>query len=668
VAFGVFLTGQRHIPASTDESIIALQARHIVTPPDDPAVKHSMHPKPVWHRFPILFMAQPYLFPLEAYLAAPFSKALPVGAFGARFVPFMLGLSTLILSLLILRYLGGWRQIWPGALLLAVPSAYVSMLQYGYGLPSYPSHLFLTASAVLLLLIYSRRQQAWLAALLGVTCAAALAGQLMALPLVLMCGVLLLLAAKGWARIGHALLFGLCAGVGWLPYVAARKLYPGAYDAVSGSWPLPEAAGRIWAPLMNHVLPVACGIQSTVFPDNQRHVEWLPWLTDMWPFLWLALMGLAGVFWLSGWIRQKSQFSRDAALHFIVFVGLGVAAALLFALSRRSHSHTYRYMLGAAWAFPFVIAFIHARASSRWLRRTVGVLAVLLAGLNAATTFSVMQQWAEPSFAAEEASLYDVRAVLAYLEQEELDRVYASYHLAYRLTYLSDETVTAGQYYNERFPGWPLPYVAAVEAAPDVAYVMAPRFAINAAAFEAHLDETDVTYHRQEAGDLVVYHNFAWAPRGRWLQPEGIRASSSHHPQQAGLLIDGQPAVRWRSQSPQDTTMWVALEWNRPVYLEHVLLFYDFYRHDRAVAMAVEVRTQGEWQVLIEDVGSALDALLMEGGHPQYGHEFQRIRLGGVMADGLRLRVLEPSVGRDWSIGEIRLWGADEAPMTQSAL
>lgn len=193
VAATQFAVGLRNVPPSTDESIIALQARHILNPPPSAEVRESLLPKPLFGRFPLLFMAQPYLFPLEAYIAAIPQRFLPTGAFGVRAIPFALSLAALVLSFLIIRNFGDVRKTWPGFLLLAFPSAYVLMMQFGYALPSYPSHLFLLALAVWLLQRYAADPSLVRATLCGVVCAAALAGQPLAAPLLPMCGLLILL-------------------------------------------------------------------------------------------------------------------------------------------------------------------------------------------------------------------------------------------------------------------------------------------------------------------------------------------------------------------------------------------------------------------------------------------------------------------------------------------
>ena len=659
MAVGMFVVGLVTIPPSTDESIIALQAKHILVPHPDPEVRTSIHPKPLFWRFPLLFMGQPYLFPLEAYIAAIPQRFLSPGAFGVRAVPFALSLAALVFSFMIMGAFGKTKDTWPGLLLLVFPSAYVLMMQFGYALPGYPSHLLLTALAILLMQRYAVSPRWLTAAGCGVVCAAALAGQFMAAPLLLMCGVLTLLYARGLNKVWHTALLGGLSLTGWAPIWLAKKLYPGAHTAVSGTWPLADAMERLWAPAMNFVLPVACGIKTTVFPDNTRHIEPWPLLTSAWPFLWMALIAVAIGFLLLRVWKSRLQLQGDQKLTAAIFVGLSIAAILLFVLSRRSHSHTYRYLLNTAWAIPFIVAYVYSETPWRWMRKAIAGFAVGLALFNLLVISLVVKEWTTPNFAADEGSFYDTAPALAYLEKMEIDRVYAGYSLAYRLTYLSDEAIIAGQYYNERFFGWPLPYKSVVDQATNIAYVLAPRFAITADRFMDDMQAMGMNMTVFQAGELTVFHDFRLpdSVQGDWIVPAGLRAEASHRAGDAAFLIDGVYEHRWRSRHAQEPGMWVAVYWDEPVPLDKVYMYYNYYHHDRARALDVYVQQEGEWHLLREQVPHGMDAHEFDRGRPVYGNQFQRIALEPVAATGVRIQIAEEEAGRDWTIGEIRLWG-----------
>jgi hypothetical protein len=130
------------INVSGDESIMGLQAIGITQPADSELFQTKQQPRGLFGRFPLLFMAQPYLFPLESYLSAPFIRWLPRTAFGLRLTPAILGGAAALFMLLLMA---GWHKRdrgvangWFLAVMLsaAFPGAYVLTLQSVYMLPS----------------------------------------------------------------------------------------------------------------------------------------------------------------------------------------------------------------------------------------------------------------------------------------------------------------------------------------------------------------------------------------------------------------------------------------------------------------------------------------------------------------------------------------------------
>ncbi len=100
------------VQPTADESIAQLQAERVMRAD-----------------FPVLMMGQPYLFPVESYIAAPFAPFLPNNAFGARLVPALLQAIATLVAFLILERMFRDRPPWPAALLLLFPSAYMLMMQ-----------------------------------------------------------------------------------------------------------------------------------------------------------------------------------------------------------------------------------------------------------------------------------------------------------------------------------------------------------------------------------------------------------------------------------------------------------------------------------------------------------------------------------------------------------
>jgi hypothetical protein len=101
--------------------------------------------------------------------------------------------------------------------------------------------------------------------------------------------------------------------------------------------------------------------------------------------------------------------------------------------------------------------------------------------------------------------------VLDVLRDRRLERAYASYHTAYCLTYTSGETVVASPPWNERFWGYPMPYLDAVRAADRVAWVLVPGVDFGLPGphtFEAKVAGIGGGFARADAAPAAVYFDF----------------------------------------------------------------------------------------------------------------------------------------------------------------
>ena len=63
------------------------------------------------------------------------------------------------------------------------------------------------------------------------------------------------------------------------------------------------------------------------------------------------------------------------------------------------------------------------------------------------------------------------------------------------------------------------------------------------------------------------------------------------------------------------------------------------------------------WRPLLERVPKQLDAFEWQNNHPVYGSHRQTYRFPAVTTDAVRMEVVEPNPGRDWTIGEIEVYG-----------
>jgi hypothetical protein len=285
-------------------------------------------------------------------------------------------------------------------------------------------------------------------------------------------------------------------------------------------------------------------------------------------------------------------------------------------------------------------------------------LAACLAAVNTVSAVTILDEWSCGSFAAREASLFDLRPVIQYLDEKGIDRCYASWHIAYRLNYMTNERIICGQFFNERFFGWPIPYKEVVDASTNVAFILMPRFSIQPKDFEGDMARWGVTADKQECGDFTVYTGFSYKPPHPEVKVPAskIWVTVSHYPQWATCLVDGHYAHRWRSHKAQEPGMWVQLNLPERAALTRVTMFYNYYLFDRALALNVLAKTREGWKVVAYKVPVDMDPFEFVNGHPLMGNQPQTIRFDPVETDALKIEIAEPNPGRDWTIGEIEVY------------
>lgn len=659
VFFGISVN---RVHVSGDESIMALQARGMTQSADDPVFQTKQRPPGVFGRFPLLFMAQPYLFPVESYVCAPFIRFLPSTALGLRLIPAVMGLVSTLFGLLLLRR---WREedgvggIPVAALLLVFPSAYVLMLQSVYMLPSYPAFMLL-GMAALWAAERNRAETGWnpgWALLTGLLAGLAGSATLLALPLAGALGVMTALGRRPRKALTGlpAFAVGLAAGLG--PYLLAKAWYPGAHAAVSGTVSLQEALARLWNPALKFTLPTALGFMGTLMPDAVEMVSGvvpnalLPGVAVCW------LLFMAAVSWscVAAFVRRLVRGRWPDISVWDVLTGLSWVYVLLFVLTTRFGSHEFRYLLPVALFFPLVLGG-WLRGRSKTIRRVSLWVVWLLVVVNISTSLALARAWLSDSF---NGYFTDTRPAIEYLREKGIRHAYSSYFDAYSINFLSGEQILCAQPFNERFFGWPYPYADLVDRATDVAYVLGPGRHFLWQDFERDMQAHGLTYQVQTCGLCRVYTDFRGGPErtGRPLPHSSLQVSVSHHPEDAATLADGILTHRWRSHQAQEEGMWIQVDLPGPTELARLRFYYNEYPFDHADAVHIlAVDRDGGWQPVAVDVPVDIGGFDVVNGHPVYGWQVQDVPLDGVTTDRLRVEIARPRAGRDWTIGELEVY------------
>ena len=144
--------------------------------------------------------------------------------------------------------------------------------------------------------------------------------------------------------------------------------------------------------------------------------------------------------------------------------------------------------------------------------------------------------------------------------------------------------------------------------------------------------------------------------RGPEMPRTSLRLSASHNAGALGAAVDGQPATRWLSGTPQDGTEWIRVDFDRPrrpAFLRLVMDWRSFGDYPRR--LAVEGSADGQAFATLW-TGSVLTPLAASLIQPPVTPGID-LPLPGVEVSALRLR----QTGRTprqwyWSVHEIRIW------------
>jgi hypothetical protein len=460
-------------PLDGDSAIVGLMARH-------PFAATTL-----W--------GQPYGSPLEAWLAAPL-----VALFGPtegviRIFYFALGLALVPLAYFLGRALDA-RTAFPAALLVACPPAYI-LLMASMPPPLYPATLLLGGLVLLRALALARRAETGAACDApalgwGVLSGVALWNHLASAAVLLAAGLHL---ARRLPRRALALaILGVLAGSAplWL-YLPHNHQVLGVVRPAT-TWTRAERHFGALLANLHEPLGGLVGAHSPLVPDEPDQVPAPA------PVGWLlpVAYGVALASALKG-LRDNAPAR--------LLAGSATATVLLFLLPLRSKVYTIRFLTPAS--LPLLVLVAWALSSPR--ARRFGIAA--FAALHLAGAAPILLAW--HGQARDEAPFLvpDLRPVGRLLEEEGVRHAFASYYPAYNLTFASGERLLVTQPWNERFPGYPLPYFDRVDGAPDAAWILTPHVPSDLPSpkeFEKALAGAGTTYRRTEVGAAVVYRAF----------------------------------------------------------------------------------------------------------------------------------------------------------------
>lgn len=635
-----------NLPATSDEASVFLLAKKIAQ-----------------GEFPLLFLGQPYQFPIESYLMAPFVDWLPRSAFGVRYQPLVFGLVSVIGFLLIARlaFARGFR--WPAMLLILLPSAYLLVFTSAYAPPQYSISLTLAwLSIYAVLKSRESSHRSFFLMLAGLCCGLGVSNHL--LSITVSCGVFAMILWGGSLRdaVRGSILFVAGFMIGAIPYFLALWLVPGAYENLPMSLSPIRGLMRLVAPTITEGFAGAMGVNPVIFPDYMAHLNGPLALRTGFALLFVLLFGIILL------QRGKNFLVTVAARHWpkLEMVDLALITILLtfglFAFHNTS-STAYRYLLPAVWVVPFLIGHSFQSFEGRW-RVIIGVAVIVLASFNLATSGRITREWSQPGKIEKYSDTPPIDNLLKALEEKGITHCYASFWLAYRITFESDEEIICSLPSNERFPHWPVPYKEQVDNSSDAVYVLTQSFnsRLPTLAFKKQLRHSGIKANYFKVKPFFVFHDFRYPPaEGERIltEDEYSLETSSGRAEQLEKLTDGDTATAWRSSGKQQRGQWVQVNFGSEKSVSEVTVFHlpnaSMSPNRFKIDGYIVVDGVKKWLPLKKVVKASPERLMFMNKHPVYNGLSQELRFDPTPVAGLRLEVVEPKENFQWGITELEI-------------
>jgi hypothetical protein len=633
-----------NLPPSTDESISQLLAD---------SISHG-------ELYPLLFSGQPYQFPLEAYLMSVFSGMLPNDAFGARIQLFLLRLLTTVLLCTVAIQVFEKGKRLPTLALILVPSAYWLVYQAGYAMPQHSVFAFLSSLTFLLAIHLNRRvSPAYLLTVsIGILSGLSISNHLLALSVV--AGVFLVVVFTGSRRLFFQRAPAFAGGllIGLIPYLMALFTIDGAYDAIAGRLDSGVFFHRFFNVVIGYALPGAMGIFPPRFPDFSAHIEgWAPLRS-------LFVGGFLFVLFSSILIRLYKFYTHTKAAHWPrlqwpdMFLIVTLASITMMSMNSAGDSKEHRYLMPAVWVFPFLIGYIYVWGNSL-LRLAISGFTVALLVVNLATGITVIKDYHNPENIQRYADVPELAPVMSWMQAQNIDHCYASFWQAYRFTYESSGNIFCSPVYNERFLDWPIPYKDEVNRQTRVAYFMSRthQSRYTYIKFEKHMKAYGITYQRKQFGKYFAYYDFEYQPAdGESLLPASEYNLSTNIDQaQAIALTDGNVSKAWEVKETQKAGQYIEGAFTLQQYVQRVDIVHPFLDPYPANSVRVLGRRGDTWFELSDPVEFQADLFAYYNNHPVLGEFLQTIRFDPQWLDGIRIELVSPKEGKDWTLSEVRI-------------
>ena len=619
---------------------------------------------------PLLFVGQPYQFPIESYLMAPLVDMVPRTPLGARYQQLILGFTAFLgfLAIAHTAFEKGFR--WPAIVLISFPSAYFLIYLAAYAPPQYSMSLTLAWVSIYAALRSEKSDRGALFLILsGLCCGLAISNHLLTVTISAGVFALLLFSGSLLFSLKRTVIFSVSCLLGAIPYILAIVLIPGAYENLPNSVTLSDAFGRMINPALLETLPGAMGINPILFPDLKGHVLWPASLRTIFAFGYALLFLVLTLQRL--WVFIASAANRKWPK--LELVDLALITSLLSLWVFASHltsANSYRYVLPAVWCFPFLVGHGFSLCTGRF-RTSFGFVTLLLAAFNIAVSIHIMTKWTDSEKLGHYALSPAIDELITTLDEKGITHCYASFWLAYRITFETDERIICSLPYNQRFPLWPIPYKDEVDTHPNAAYVLTQHFRprLPVVVFERHLTTHAIDAEKTKIGPFFIYHDFSfpsYIPETETVLTDRsiTAATNGGNEHTLGALVDRELSSVWVSERPQEQGLWIQFSFDAPKLINGITIFHlpDTPSSPVSFKLLASSLSDGseDWKTIYGPVESKRERLRFVHEHPVYSGLSQQIRFEPTLMNTLRIAIEKPNPEMSWGISEVEISRVDQ--------
>jgi hypothetical protein len=638
-----------NLPPSSDEALSQYLAERIAN----------------YAEYPLLFVGQPYQFPVESYVRSMFTGIFEPGALEVRLPMILLHLLAVFMLCLAILHTASLKSSWPALFIILVPSGYWLLNQSAYFIPQYTASALLFALIIYLVIKVSNSSlmMPLNTGMVGLLSGLALSNHILLLPVV--CGAFIASVICGDLKrfVGRCMIFILGLVIGLIPYMLAELMIDGAYDEIISRADPGIILKRLHQIVISHTLPGAMGLYPPYFPDLSDRIQWgLPlrsvFLTAYALILMLCTISRLKSFWINLTREKKLEFSWPDMFVFISF-----AAMILMSMNQTASKHDFRYLLPVVWSFPFLIVYCYQLLGSR-LKWLLGGFVCLYLSVNIATAMSLIKEWKDAEKIQLHADIPDITEIVQWMNDAGINNCYASFWHVYRITYETDKKLLCAPVFNERFHTWPVPYKEQVDQINNVAYVLSnsrwSKFRTNK--FEQLLKDIEVQYQvkKFDHGDFSVFYDF----KDRSAYGEKLLPNASYHittnidNHDSNVLADNDLNKVWPIQVNQQKGQAIDIELQQKQLVRKVVLFYSTQiTEERGPPKSIRILgfNDGKWSEIIKRKEVNIDFFRLENSQPVLGHQVHTIRFEPRWLNTVRVEIADPVVNKKWGLSEVRL-------------